>query len=116
MMSSYPPRGRPLPPPARSYDRRPPVPAYPKSSFKREYSRREDLPPPRSRAASDYGSRAVQERHQFDMKGILPLLLQVTVKGVHVNMTILVQNVPTLHWMMFLPIMLMRPSTNPGHG
>ncbi|KAB2626886.1 nucleolin-like [Pyrus ussuriensis x Pyrus communis] len=63
MMSSYPPRGRPLPPPVRSYDRRPPVPAYPKSSFKREYSRREDLPP-RSRAASDYGSRAVQERRQ----------------------------------------------------
>ncbi|CAN6562481.1 unnamed protein product [Malus baccata var. baccata] len=72
MMSSYPPRGRPLPPPARSYDRRPPVPAYPKSSFKREYSRREDLPPPRSRAASDYGSRAVQERHQSYLDDYTP--------------------------------------------
>lgn len=40
------------------------VPAYPKSSFRREYSRRDDLPPPRSRAAADYGSRAVPERRQ----------------------------------------------------
>ncbi|CAN6566606.1 unnamed protein product [Malus baccata var. baccata] len=64
VMSSYPQRGRPLPPPSRSYDRRPPVPAYPKSSFRREYSRHEDLPPPRSRAAPDYGSRAVPERRQ----------------------------------------------------
>ncbi|TQD98176.1 hypothetical protein C1H46_016196 [Malus baccata] len=94
MMSSYPPRGRPLPPPARSYDRRPPVPAYPKSSFKREYSRREDLPPPRSRAASDYGSRAVQERHQSYLDDYTPRgpaysdPPRITVKGVHVNMTI----------------------------
>lgn len=63
-MSPYPARGRPLPPPARSYDRRPPVPAYPKSSFKREYGRRDEVPPPRSRVATDYGSRAVPERRQ----------------------------------------------------
>lgn len=52
------------------------------------------------------------------MKGILPLLLlQVTVKVVLVIMTLfLVQNVPTLHWMMFLPVMLMRASANQGHG
>ncbi|KAK9911138.1 hypothetical protein M0R45_035061 [Rubus argutus] len=61
---SFPPRARPLPPPARSYDRRPPVPTYPKSSFKREYGRRDDLPPPRSRAAVDYSSRAMPERRQ----------------------------------------------------
>ncbi|KAL6124556.1 hypothetical protein ACLB2K_077068 [Fragaria x ananassa] len=64
MVSSYPARARPLPPSARSYDRRPPVPTYPKSSFRREYSRRDDLPPPRSRAVADYGSRAVPERRQ----------------------------------------------------
>lgn len=94
-MSPYPARGRPLPPPARSYDRKPPgmqyfgfilsnwfcvaifimwnnyigllfstVPAYPKSSFKREYGRRDEVPPPRSRVATDYGSRAVPERRQ----------------------------------------------------
>lgn len=40
------------------------VPTYPKSSFRREYSRRDDLPPPRSRAVADYGSRAVPERRQ----------------------------------------------------
>ncbi|KAK2995202.1 hypothetical protein RJ640_000507 [Escallonia rubra] len=58
---AMPPRGRPLPPFSRSYDRRPPVPSYPKSSFKRDYGRREELPP-RSRAAADYGSRVPSER------------------------------------------------------
>ncbi|KAM3685568.1 hypothetical protein ACJW31_11G128000 [Castanea mollissima] len=61
---SMPTRGRPLPPPARSYERRAPVPSYPKSSLKREYGRRDDLPPPRSRAPADYGPRAVPERRQ----------------------------------------------------
>ncbi|XP_022770149.1 nucleolin-like [Durio zibethinus] len=56
-------RGRPLaPPPSRSYDRRAPVATYPKNSLKREYSRRDELPPPRSRAVVDYGSRFVPER------------------------------------------------------
>ncbi|XP_050386890.1 uncharacterized protein LOC126803169 isoform X2 [Argentina anserina] len=64
VVSSYPARARPLPPPVRSYDRRPPVPTYPKSSFRREYNRRDDLPPPRSRPVTDYGSRAVPERRQ----------------------------------------------------
>ncbi|XP_062097322.1 uncharacterized protein LOC133803333 isoform X2 [Humulus lupulus] len=59
---SVPSRPRPLPPPARSYDRRAPVQSYPKSSLKREYSRRDEIPPPRSRAVADYSSRAVQER------------------------------------------------------
>lgn len=40
------------------------APAYPKSSIKRDYGRREDLPPPRSRAAADYGSRLSSERRQ----------------------------------------------------
>lgn len=35
---------------------------YSKSSVKRDYGRREDLPPPRSRAAADYGSRVASER------------------------------------------------------
>ncbi|XP_060219020.1 uncharacterized protein LOC132645823 isoform X1 [Lycium barbarum] len=49
------PRGRPVAPlSSRSYDRRPPVPSYPKSNFKREYARHEEIPPPRSRAAVDY--------------------------------------------------------------
>lgn len=38
------------------------APAYPKSSMKRDYGRRVDLPPPRSRVAADYGSRVVSER------------------------------------------------------
>lgn len=36
--------------------------AYPRSSTKRDYGRREDLPPPRSRVATDYGSRVAPER------------------------------------------------------
>ncbi|GAV71505.1 RRM_1 domain-containing protein [Cephalotus follicularis] len=62
---SVPARGRPLVPPARSYDRRAPVPSYPRSSLKREYGRRDAVPPPRSRAAVDYGSRAVPERRPY---------------------------------------------------
>lgn len=59
-----PARSRPLPPPARSYDRRPPVPPYPKASLKRDYGRREDLLPPRSRPAVNYSSsRLSPERH-----------------------------------------------------
>ncbi|KAK1304411.1 hypothetical protein QJS10_CPB11g00231 [Acorus calamus] len=54
-------RVRPLPPAGRSYDRRPPVPAYPKS-IPKDYSRRDELPS-RSRAAiAEYGSRFVDER------------------------------------------------------
>ncbi|KEH17924.1 RNA-binding motif protein, Y chromosome, family 1 member B isoform X2 [Medicago truncatula] len=59
---SIPVRSRPLPPPARSYDRRPADAAYSKSSVKRDYGRRDDLPPPRSRVAVDYGSRMTSER------------------------------------------------------
>ncbi|CAF1805316.1 hypothetical protein Bca4012_028806 [Brassica carinata] len=59
-----PSRARPLPLPARSYDRRPPVPPYPKASLKRDYGRREDLLPPRSRPAVSYSSsRLSPERH-----------------------------------------------------
>ncbi|KAJ6400284.1 hypothetical protein OIU84_015855 [Salix udensis] len=54
-MMSMPARSRPLAPHSRSYDRRPPPPSYPKSSFKREYVRHKELPPPRSRPALDYG-------------------------------------------------------------
>ncbi|XP_020203170.1 nucleolin [Cajanus cajan] len=56
-------RARPVAPPARTYDRRLTAPAYPKSGIKRDYSRREDLPPPRSRVAADYGSRVASQRH-----------------------------------------------------
>ncbi|KAK4372074.1 hypothetical protein RND71_007458 [Anisodus tanguticus] len=57
------PRGRPVASlSSRSYDRRPPVPSYPKSNFKREYSRHEEIPPPRSRAAVDYPSRFPSDR------------------------------------------------------
>jgi len=31
--------------------------------MKRDYSRREDLPPPRGRVAADYGSRVASQRH-----------------------------------------------------
>ncbi|KAL3326022.1 hypothetical protein AABB24_036971 [Solanum stoloniferum] len=58
-----PPRGRPTAPPSsRSYDRRSPVPSYPKSSLKREYGRREEIPPPRSRAIAEYPSRVHSDR------------------------------------------------------
>ncbi|CAH8301674.1 unnamed protein product [Eruca vesicaria subsp. sativa] len=58
-----PARARPLPPPSRSYDRRPPVPPYPKASLKRDYGRRDDPLPPRSRPAVSYSSRLSPERH-----------------------------------------------------
>ncbi|XP_077235135.1 uncharacterized protein LOC143877150 [Tasmannia lanceolata] len=58
-----PERARPLPPPQRSYDRRPPISPYPKSSSKRDYGRREELPP-RSRAAADYGSRFARSSYK----------------------------------------------------
>lgn len=58
---AMPVRGRPMPPPSRSYDRRPPVPSYPKSSLKRDYGRREELPP-RGRAPVEYASRIAPER------------------------------------------------------
>ncbi|CAN4125980.1 unnamed protein product [Withania somnifera] len=57
------PRGRPVAPlSSRSYYRRPPVPSYPKSKFKREYGRHEEIPPPRSRATVDYPSRFPPDR------------------------------------------------------
>ncbi|XP_021756424.1 heterogeneous nuclear ribonucleoprotein Q-like isoform X1 [Chenopodium quinoa] len=56
-----PARARPLPPPPRPYDRRAPAPPPPKSSLKRDYIRREELPP-RSRAVAEYGSRLPPER------------------------------------------------------
>ncbi|XP_019224504.1 PREDICTED: heterogeneous nuclear ribonucleoprotein R-like isoform X2 [Nicotiana attenuata] len=60
---ALPPRGRPMaPPPSRSYERRPPVPSYSKSSLKREYGRREEIPPPRSRALAEYPSRVHSDR------------------------------------------------------
>jgi len=40
------------------------VPSYPKSSLKRDYGRRDEVPPPRSRAPVDYGSRVIPERRQ----------------------------------------------------
>ncbi|KAL3537096.1 hypothetical protein ACH5RR_000462 [Cinchona calisaya] len=56
-----PPRARPVAPPPRSYERKPPVASYPKSSLKRDYGRREELPP-RSRAAAEYSSRVPSDR------------------------------------------------------
>ncbi|BAT83467.1 hypothetical protein LR48_Vigan03g034100 [Vigna angularis] len=56
-------RDRPVAPPARTFERRLTAPAYSKSGMKRDYSRREDLPPPRSRVAADYGSRIASQRH-----------------------------------------------------
>ncbi|KAJ1272087.1 hypothetical protein BS78_06G175900 [Paspalum vaginatum] len=55
-------RARRLPPPERSYDRRPPAPVYPKRSPRREYIRRDELPPPRSRATIDYSPRVPVDR------------------------------------------------------
>ncbi|KAF7153608.1 hypothetical protein RHSIM_Rhsim01G0141800 [Rhododendron simsii] len=60
---TVPVRGRPLPPPPRSYERRPPppVPSYPKSSLKRDYGRRDELPP-RGRPVAEYAPRVAPER------------------------------------------------------
>ncbi|KAK9121101.1 hypothetical protein Syun_018718 [Stephania yunnanensis] len=59
---AVPERARPLPPPpARSYSKKP-VPSYVKSSSKREYSRRDEIPS-RSRVAHmEYSARALPER------------------------------------------------------
>ncbi|XP_062226303.1 uncharacterized protein LOC133924673 [Phragmites australis] len=59
---SIPDRARHLAPPERSYDRRPLGPVYPKRSPRREYGRRDELPPPRSRATIDYSSRVPVDR------------------------------------------------------
>ncbi|KGN56704.1 nucleolin [Cucumis sativus] len=60
---AVPPRGRPVAAVARSYDRGPPVASYSKSSLKRDYGRREELHPSRSRMLVDYASRVVPERN-----------------------------------------------------
>lgn len=57
-----PARPRPLPPPPRSYERRAPALPPPKSSLKRDYHRREELPPRSSRAVAEYPSRLPPER------------------------------------------------------
>ncbi|KAL0907873.1 hypothetical protein M5K25_022322 [Dendrobium thyrsiflorum] len=54
-------RTRHLPPPDRSYGRRPPIPVYPKSISKRDYDRRDELAR-RSRTIAEYGSRIPAER------------------------------------------------------
>ncbi|XP_073288584.1 uncharacterized protein [Primulina huaijiensis] len=59
---AVPSRSRPMPPLPRSYDRRPPVPPYPKGGLKRDYAHREEIPPPRSRAPVDYSSRVSLDR------------------------------------------------------
>ncbi|KAJ4847633.1 hypothetical protein Tsubulata_002743 [Turnera subulata] len=51
-------RARPVVSP-RSYDRRAPAPSYPRGSMRRDYSRRDELPPLRSRTGVDYSSRTV---------------------------------------------------------
>ncbi|GAB2232346.1 hypothetical protein Droror1_Dr00011378 [Drosera rotundifolia] len=56
-----PTRARALPPPARSHERRVPVPVYPKNSSKRDYLRRQE-PPPRSRVPASYSTRGAVER------------------------------------------------------
>ncbi|KAL0373528.1 UNVERIFIED_CONTAM: Heterogeneous nuclear ribonucleoprotein Q [Sesamum radiatum] len=54
-------RSRPVAPVPRPYDRRPPVPQYPKSGLNRDYGHREEIPP-RSRAPTDYSSRFPSDR------------------------------------------------------
>ncbi|KAG8363463.1 hypothetical protein BUALT_Bualt19G0025100 [Buddleja alternifolia] len=58
---AVPPRGRPVAPLPRSYDRRPPVASYPKSSRDRDYDYCEEFNR-RSRAAVDYSSRIPPDR------------------------------------------------------
>ncbi|PKA60751.1 Polyadenylate-binding protein 2 [Apostasia shenzhenica] len=53
---AIPERPRRLPPPERSYDRRPSIPVYPKSSSKRDYVKHVEVAP-RSRAVAEYGPR-----------------------------------------------------------
>ncbi|KAL1562042.1 hypothetical protein AAHA92_04665 [Salvia divinorum] len=59
---AVPQRARPVAPSPRSYDRRPPVPSYPKSGLKRDYGRREELSSRSRAAAIDYNSRATSDR------------------------------------------------------
>ncbi|XP_020585375.1 nucleolin isoform X2 [Phalaenopsis equestris] len=55
-------RARHLPPPERSYGRRPPIPVYPKSHLsKRDYDRRDELTH-RSRNIAEYGPRIPTDR------------------------------------------------------
>ncbi|KAG0497769.1 hypothetical protein HPP92_002460 [Vanilla planifolia] len=60
---AIPARARPLPPPERSYERRPPILAYSRSNSRREYDRRDEIAP-RGRAVTEYGSRIHAERRQ----------------------------------------------------
>ncbi|XP_019159267.1 PREDICTED: nucleolin-like isoform X4 [Ipomoea nil] len=61
---TIPPRSRPVAPPLarRSYNRRQPAPVYPKNSFKRDYERREELAPPRSRDSTAYAHRLSSDK------------------------------------------------------
>ncbi|XP_057754755.1 uncharacterized protein LOC130974041 [Arachis stenosperma] len=56
-------RSRPVSHLARSSERRLSTSGYPKSSMKRDYGLCEELPPPRSRVAVDYGSRMSSQKH-----------------------------------------------------
>ncbi|KAE8734489.1 Detected protein of confused Function [Hibiscus syriacus] len=62
-LMSTPSRGRPLTPPSyRSYDRRAAAIPYQRSSLKREYGQRDELPPTRRRGVIDDDSRVVPDR------------------------------------------------------
>ncbi|CAM8991937.1 unnamed protein product [Rhodiola kirilowii] len=64
MTTPMPSKRRRITPPSRpSYDRRPPVPIYPRGNSKREYSARDEIQP-RSRPAVDYGFREPLEKSQ----------------------------------------------------
>ncbi|XP_042059853.1 uncharacterized protein LOC121804398 isoform X1 [Salvia splendens] len=63
LVMDVPQRARPAAPLPRSYDRRPPVPSYPKSGLKRDYGHREELSSRSRIAAIDYNSRATSDRH-----------------------------------------------------
>uniref|UniRef100_A0A6N2MKI8 RRM domain-containing protein n=1 Tax=Salix viminalis TaxID=40686 RepID=A0A6N2MKI8_SALVM len=65
-MMSMPARSRPLAPPFRSFERRPPPPSYTKS-LKREYGRRDEPPPSRSRPAST--ERRPSYRDEYSSRG-----------------------------------------------
>ncbi|XP_057807483.1 uncharacterized protein LOC131022102 isoform X2 [Salvia miltiorrhiza] len=59
---AVPQKARPVAPLPRSYDRRPPVPSYPKSGLKRDYGHREELSSRSRAAAIDYNSRPTSDR------------------------------------------------------
>ncbi|CAM8937979.1 unnamed protein product [Rhodiola kirilowii] len=64
MTTPMPSKRRRITPPSRPfYDRRPPVPIYPRGNSKREYSTRDEIQP-RSRPAVDYGFREPLEKSQ----------------------------------------------------